>query len=637
MLEHCTASGVNQIILVSSGEVFSGIDENTVVTENTQAIPKGSQGFQIKAAEDICYKYSQDSTTKITVVRLPYIYRLKNNETGDGLVSSFIKTYLDGRKKFELPGSAETSCDFISDTEAARLIWLIIDEGISTKSIFVNSGSGKPITFGNVASLLEEHFPDVQISYSGDSSDVPPPMRTKIAKTEYGWNALHSLSDDIVQIKESISSVPVKKFSALSKILKIIKPFIRGYKSFIILEYAAATALLHFLTSIFKSFSFSNWIDFRLIFVVILSSLHGTVGGIGAGVIAGVMLFLSLRETDWRLILYNTENWIPFALYLIIGVALGSKSDRHTDNLTAVEDRLELSERTNVYLVELYDEAFRIKDKYRDQILSYRDNFGRIYSIVKKLNGEMSEYVFSSAIEVVEDVLQNNSVAIYSVSADGAYARMAVCSKAIFGKTRRSMRLKDYPQISEKLYHHDTWFNRDLMSDLPAYCSPVYNEDKLIALVMLWHVEVDQMTLHYSNLYRIICGLIQESLVRAVKFNKLKESSSYFPDTRILMKEAFSETFSANLSLTEQEKAEFGLIVADKTKEDLIEQNVNLEACIRESDTAGVINNKQFGIILKNVAGDDIQTLLDRFKAHKIKAKLVSVTEMKDYMSGEKG
>ena len=632
MLEYCEESDVGQIILVSSGEVFSGLYENAAISEITPAEPKGSQGLQIKAAEDICYHYWQSAKKKITVVRLPYIYQRKDAVNGDGLMANLFKAVTEGLGKFELPGTPETRCDFLSDLEAARLIWLIIDEGISSESFFVNAGTGNPSAMGDIAGLIGRYFPELVIKYSGDTSDVPPPMRTKVAKSQYGWSALNKLTDDFDEIAGTITAAPVRRFAWVGKAVSSVRNFLNSYKGFIIVEFAVATAILQFLTSALRGFSFAYWIDIRLLFVVILSTIHGTIPGIVAGAIAGVMLFFTMGGTDWRMIVYNPENWIPFALYVIMGVAMGSRADRQKDTLASIENRLELSERTNVYVIDLYSEAVRIKDNYRDQILGYKDNFGRIYSIVKKLNAEMSEYVFSSAIEVLEDALENKTVAIYSISTRGDYARMTVCSKSFSGEPARSMRLHDYRQIMDMVERHDVWFNRDLVPNLPSYCAPVYNDEKLIALVMLWRAEVDQMTLHYSNLFTILTGLIQESLVRAVKFNKLREGTSFFPDTRILLKQPFIEAFNANLALAEQEKAEFGLITVKRKGSDLAAQNGQLESCIRESDVVGEISDKLFGVILKNVSNEDVQTLLGRFKAQKIKAEQVSFPEMKELM-----
>ena len=637
MLEQCIESGVGQIILVSSGEVYSGVTDSSAISEETPAVPKGAQGYQIKAAEDMCQQYWQRSQAHVTVVRLPYIYQRKNATAGDGLLASLFKAVSQGRSKFELPGSPETRCDFLSDVEAARLIWLIIDEGISSKSVFVNAGTGRPSTFGEMESLIGQHFPDISIKYSNDDSDVPPPMRTKIARSEYGWNVLHNLSDDFAGIKNTIAEAKINRFTGIAKLFRTVASFFRSAKGFIVLEFVVATVILHLLSRGLRGFTFANWIDLRLLFVVILSTLHGTVTGIISGIIAGVMLFLSLGNTDWRIIVYNPENWIPFALYVIMGVALGSRADRQVDTIGATKERLTLAEQTNVYLVDLYDEAVRIKDKYRDQILGYKDNFGRIYTIVKKLNVEMSEYVFSSAIEVLEDVLENSTVAIYSISANGDYARMTVSSKAFYSETARSMRLQDYPQIMEQIGQHDIWFNRDLIHGFPSYCAPVYNEENLIALVMIWKADVDQMQLHYSNLFKILTGLIQESLVRAVKFNKLRESTSFYPDTRILLKEPFWAAYKANQALAEQEKAGFSLITVRRTDADMVVQNDQLEACIRESDIVGTISDELFCVILKNVSQDDTGALLARFQKKSLEAQKITASAMQELMLKKAG
>ena len=632
MLDHCEKSGVEQIILVSSGEVFSGIMDSSGFSEDTPVQPKGDQGLQLKSAEEICEQYYKRTKKSIIIVRLPLIYQKEYDAENEGIISDVFKAKLENRKKIDLPGNPNTRCDFISDEDAAHLIWQIIDEGISAKSLYVNAGTDKPMLMQDVANLVVEQFPEFSVKYTGITSDLPPPMRTNIAKNEYGWKAMRTLTEDFKIIVQPVTEQPVRKYVQLETIYNKIKKFLQGSKGFIVVEFIAATAILQVLSNFIRGFSFAYWLDLRLLFVVVLSTLHGTIPGIAAGAIAGVMLFFTMGGTDWRLIVYNPENWIPFALYIIMGVALGSRADRQIDSMKSLNGRLELADQTNVYLVELYDEAVRIKDSYRDQILGYKDNFGRIYSIVKKLNSEMSEYVFSSAIEVVEDVLQNTTVAIYSITTRGDYARMTVCSKSLFSETTRSLKLNDYRHIMDKMEHHDIWFNRDLIAGFPSYCAPVFNEEKLIALVMIWRAGVDQMTLHYSNLFRILTGLIQESLVRAVKFNKLRESTSFHPDTRIMLAKAFWEAYRANLSLAEKENAEFGLLTIANNGEEIADQNSDLESCIRESDVVGEINDDLFGVILKNVSSDEVKSLVKRFKAKNLKASVITAAEMNEYM-----
>jgi nucleoside-diphosphate-sugar epimerase len=538
VLEHSSVAGVRQIILISSGEVYSGLYDIAnnhpmsqtaysgleTFSETTPPVPNGPQGCLIKAAEDLCHYFKQNTGINIVVLRLPYVYQRRQAlAVDDGLIARLLSAARGGRG-YELPGAPDTPCDFLSEDDAARLILLIVDEGFSPESACVNTGSDRPMTFGDMAELFASYFPALKIAYSGDYSDVPPPMRNESARREYGWIPLYNLADDFLAIKAvPLPGEPTRRAPGM---------FLRRRKGFIIIEFALVTALLQYLSVELKGFSLSHWIDFRLLFVVAMSLLHGTVPGIVAALIASAMLFLSHESYNFQVFMYNTENWIPFAFYIIVGVVLGNSTDKQKDGRKAIDDKLALAERTTQYITDLCNKAVQEKDQYRDQILSYRDNYGRIYAILQKLNSEMTEYVLSSAVQAMEDVLENATAAIYFVSGDGRHARLTACSKGLTADIARSIRLDDFGMIMEKALGRDFWFNQGLHAGYPAYCAPVFSDGRLIALIMIHRASVGQMTLYYNNLFIVLSGLIQESLARAIKYRKMRDSELYYTDTR---------------------------------------------------------------------------------------------------------
>ena len=643
VLEHCSAAGVKLLILVSSGEVYSGLSGHAANNSHTQKIlpyretfsettppvPAGAQGCLLKAAEDLCLHYKSNTGADVVILRLPYIYaRSQAGAAGDGVVGRLLADAAGGRGCV-LPGGPDAPCDFLSEEDAARLIWQIIDEGFASESVFVNAGSEKPMAMGGVAELAIRRYPDVKITYSGNYSDMPPPMRVESAKAEYGWSPLYNLADDFAGVKPaSTGGEPVKRG---------FRAFLSGWKGYVIIEFILVTALAYLLSVGLKGFSLTYWIDFRLLLVVIMSLLHGTVAGIAAAVAASALLFLTHDSYSPQLFIYNTENWIPFALYIIVGTVLGNSAEKQKDSHKAIGEKLALAERNAGHITDLCNTAVREKDEYRDQILSYKENYGRIYAVVQKLNSETPEFVLSSAVEALADVLANDSVAIYAVTNGEKCARQAVRAKGFSADFPRSILLDDYRRIAEKASRREIWFNQNLLPDYPAYCAPIYNGSRLIALILVSRADAGQMTLHYYNLIKIFGGLIQESLVNALKINALKYSEMYYPGTRMMRKEPFAEALKANIALAEQEKAEFGLIVMRRTDYDITNENNILKKCVREFDLFGMINRRLIGVILKQAFQEGAAEVLARLKKRGLSARPVTIRQMQDFIYKERG
>jgi len=316
---------------------------------------------------------------------------------------------------------------------------------------------------------------------------------------------------------------------------------------------------------------------------------------------------------------------------------LGNSTDKQKDSRKAIDDKLELAESTTRHITDLCNRAVREKDEYRDQILGYRENYGRMYAIVQKLNSETTEYVLSSAVEALADVLENDAVAIYAVSGDGKYARLAVRAKGFAGDMPRSVTLENYRRIMEKAGRREIWFNQNLLPGYPAYCAPIHSGSRLVALIMVQHASAGQMTLYYFNLIKIFGGLIQESLQNAERIRSLRQPEIYYPGTRIMLKEPFAEALKANIALAEQEKAEFELIVLRRYGNSIADENVILESCVRELDLLGMINKRLIGVILKQAFSEGVGVVQKRLKKWGMSARPVTIRQMQEFIYKERG
>jgi K+-sensing histidine kinase KdpD len=191
-----------------------------------------------------------------------------------------------------------------------------------------------------------------------------------------------------------------------------------------------------------------QYIDFRLLYVVVLATMHGLISGLIAAGLACVSLIINYSQlnVDWQMLLYNAENWIPFACYLIVASIAGYTKERYTNDLKFLKNENEALEERFSFQNELYREVLKNKGEYKAQILSYSGSFGRIYEVARRLNSLLPEVIFKEALESLEDLLINQTICIYTVTADARYARLAVCSQKLSIKVDKSLKLDNYTE-----------------------------------------------------------------------------------------------------------------------------------------------------------------------------------------------
>jgi UDP-glucose 4-epimerase len=331
----------------------------------------------------------------------------------------------------------------------------------------------------------------------------------------------------------------------------------------------------------------------------------------------------------WKIILYNPENWFPFALYLVIGTVMGYASDKNRCASADASGRIQNLERENGDMSVLLTEAVENNEQYKNQILGHRDSFGKIFNVVRKLNGEVQENILSEAVNILEGLLDNRSIAVYSMSANGAYARLVVSSKALTGTVTKSIKMSEFAPLNFNTppppppnTPSRVWVNRDLLPDCPAFCAPIYSGNVLIALVLVMEADSDQMSLYHHNLFTILCGLIQDALVRAIKYNNENKDKRYIAGTGILKPDVFQQIYDANLKMAEQGKLRLKIVLVEPDGESFDDFAVKLENCVRDTDVIGKIRKDLFAIILTQIDNDNLQNVLGRLEKAGLKKSL---------------
>ena len=101
------------------------------------------------------------------------------------------------------------------------------------------------------------------------------------------------------------------------------------------------------------------------------------------------------------------------------------------------------------------------------------------------------------------------------------------------------MVLEESGGLFEMVRERKIYKNTEMQEGMPVYASGIFREEKLVLFVVIYEVNPDQYGMNYMNIFRILCGLVQTSFLRALDYEELAEEKIYYPQTNVVRRERF--------------------------------------------------------------------------------------------------
>jgi UDP-glucose 4-epimerase len=160
--------------------------------------------------------------------------------------------------------------------------------------------------------------------------------------------------------------------------------------------------------------------------------------------------------------------------------------------------------------------------------------------------------------------------------------------------------------------------------DLPMYAAGVYRGEKLEQMIFLWQADMDQYSLYYVNLFKILRDLAQMSMLRAYEYNQAIYEKQYIPHTRLMNAEAFDLALASFNSLREKKVFSYVLLDVDCKGRSYEEADGLLTSLVRVNDMLGASENGHVRILLSQATEDDLQFVLPRFALLDVEVTVIS-------------
>lgn len=297
-----------------------------------------------------------------------------------------------------------------------------------------------------------------------------------------------------------------------------------------------------------------RYVDVRLLYVVIVAISFGMRQGLLATVlaIASYVAALLHAQIDISYVFYSVESWIPFILYGVAGAFGGYWRDKKYDDYDSLADQYREQGERYDFLKELYREVVDVKNQLQRQIVVSRDSLGRLYSITEELQSPSPRTVCVKTIGVMEDIMECESAALYIHQDGGNFGRLMACSQGLSSTLAPSVDLEKRPKLQEAMERRELYVNTELDPDYPAMAMPICDGETTIGMAVLYQLDPQQYTVYYKNLFQTLTRMIQDNLIRAVRYQRQNWEKLTLPGTLVLTKEAFAQELSA-LRLSKEE------------------------------------------------------------------------------------
>lgn len=573
------------------------------------------------AGEMYCESYRQNFDLPLLTVRLGYLYGDVALEQMP-FVGSALKAVLD-KKTISSQFGEDDYIDAIHVEDAAFAMYQLV---LLRKTGTYRLTTGHPVTMKQFYRCLGEaagQEPLVEWIGQHHTADAEH-FRVDELKLQTGWIPFYLLPEKGISVLKNCAEryrqswkQEEKKLSQQQRLIPFAKVFAPGT----MLRSLVETLLLFLLSQCLLKFSQSSpdlkYVDVRLLFVALTACFYGTEMGAVAVVLASVSYLLSLSSSfvDTSYLIYSVDTWIPFVTYIVAGIVIGNVTNRSREQLQFQKNSYNQLEKKYEFLQTIQAETLDIKGKLQRQLASSRHSFGDMYRVVLELDSLRPELVLSKVIGILQDILSCDKAAVYRFgSQQSQFLRLVACSPTLEGEVSGSMELAQYPKLREALREDGLYVNTDLIPGYPDFAARIQYRGVHYGMVAVYDIGYDKFTMYYQNLFKVLIGLVENSLIKALEYESSQAEKLYVPGTELLNPQAFAEKLAFMQEQQEGGFSRYTLAQVTPEKDYTAGQvSESLGSLIRISDYMGQDEDGKYWVILTNTLPEQVEGLQQRF------------------------
>ena len=623
---------VRRFYLASTGSVFG--DVTGIIKEPTNAeadVIVGAKPGTLRAVSKRTLEYYALGWKKvynlpITILRFSTIYG-PGEKVSHGVVPELIQHILEKHSAPVVDTVGQTR-DFLYVSDAAYAVFRAVNQEFDGEVLHVSSG--RPVTYEHVLELLEPCTG--KIPAGTETLRYPRFQRVTLdntaCRTVLGCEEKMPLGQGLKQTYEwykqkeysaAVEQQEKKRKAWRKRIIAMVRPYAEN----VLLFFVMAFIMLHQKGSVVNTVI---GMDFNYVYIAAMGILYGKRQSIPAVVASSVLLIYSFLSNgaDLVALLYLPQHLLHFASYLFVGVLTGYIAD--SKDRTIAQEKYERNrvEDEYAFLRKVYLESVALKNRFYHQIVNSDDSIGRIYDIVRELDSINVEEIYTRAAQVTSEIMNASKVAVYSVSANGAFLRQKVYLGERDADQPYSLMIEDRLYLQQLIARKEVFVNRGLRKDFPDMAAPVLYGDRVIAVIEIRDMDFAKWTLYHRNLLAVTARLISMSMGKAYRYEEEIQGKKYIAGTHILKEADFDEVLAVMQQRQEaaQESAGNILLEIDGKEDDAEKLDRKLAGVARMEDFAGIYHGRYY-ILLVGVRQKSLEAIEKRFVNAGVHVKLV--------------
>ena len=619
-----TASDLNisKFIYLSSVNVY-GFDNEGDIDESQELAPGNVKSIIVAQGERLCKDFSDRGRINAISLRFGTIY-------GDTHFQSIQNDYI-------LKKCLDALVDRkITVNNQVFPVIAVSDAAIAVyKSVTFDGESGpynvcdsETISDAEIVDIILTEYQDYDIEIQADETFQTQAynINGEKFKNQYLFFQKVQHRDGIADIARYVRD-NLYKFNKIKKgSAKEEKKSLWFYVKFIskkllpFIETVVIFALFVALSIFLKDIEYFEQIDFMLIGVILVALTFGKTQAIFFLPFA-IFYYIFTNwgpETSLMNFLINMSFLVYLLMLFTVGMMIGHTRDKLHEKIHDNTDRIEYLESEYNKLDEINDVTISIKQVFEDRLIAYGDSLAKNYSLIEDIDTLIAYKTYMRSLSAISSLLKSLDIAIYLAGDDPNFFNLEFWTTEASKKLGTVYDVRNTSDIFVSFNKGEMFINKELSPELPVMATTIRVDDEIKAIIMIWSVDFEALTMHHINLFTTLTKIVTNAI----------EKSSYY--CRSLAKQfrlEFGLDFTSDLNAYFLSAQEFvdALKIAKESKRDFkipfstLSINLNNISIVEAMENLKPILNRVFcmyrsesrlEILFNNSTGEEINNHL---------------------------
>lgn len=609
VLEECVCMNVSLFVCLSSTEVYGkGLGK---VAENSKLYPRTKKGMWMLQEEDMTEMYHKQRGLNTVILRLEPVF---SEEIQIGSKEFFGQLAADVTSE-SVVEILEQQLQPVHVSDVADAIKRVIDWG---KTEIYNVSSSEQIKVSElVRYICEAKGREFSVSINKAEEEEKPYIDNTKIKQEQEWTDFWLLRD-LLKEKRILFREPEKKAERMKIGEARAKTGIRRtFESVVLFGIFSMFYLLS------QNHSLFSQVDWLLIYVVVISLCYGVKQGAIGVTLSSIVYLVSQKENILEMTNFYSyvESVLMIVEFVFFGIVVGYTADILREENRNRKQELKLLKESYEKLKEINDKNILIKNEYEKRVLEAKAGLPYLNSVMNRIHTLEPERIFMECLQVVAELMQTKTVAVYKVNRSNGYLRLIASLNARSVVEGNSWNLRKYPDL-EKAIKENRVYEGDIWQGEPAIVLPMSSSKGCEAAIFIQDLPMEKLSLYSVNLLRTLLEMLSDSLERALQYESISRKQKYLKDTSVLYAEEFEKAVKLAEEKKQREMADY-CILKLCTKGDVVERYRKAANMFREMDVWGMDQKEGLYVLLENTSLQGGKIVMEKLETIGIGAEIM--------------